>query len=81
MNIRLNGSTIKILIDSGSGSNVKDEATFKTFTKQPEIKPAKTKIYAFDSNRALPVIGEFVTWIELEGNSCKDEFFVVEGYS
>lgn len=43
------------------------------------MKPAKTKIYAFDSNRAIPIIGEFTTWIELEGRSCRDEFLIVEG--
>jgi hypothetical protein len=43
------------------------------------MKPAKTKIYAFDSNRAIPVIGEFTTWKELEGKSFRDEFLIVEG--
>jgi hypothetical protein len=76
-NVQLNGNTIKILIDSGSGSNVIDEATFKSLKNPPERKTAKTKIYAFDSNRAIPVIGEFITWIELEGKSCRDEFLIV----
>ena len=78
-NIRMEGSIIKILIDSGAGSNVIDEETFRGLKKAPILKQARTKIYAFNSEQAIPVVGEFETWIELEGKTCKDEFIVVKG--
>jgi hypothetical protein len=45
---------------------------------RPKLKTAKTKIYAFDSKRAIPVIGEFETWIELRDKARMDEFIAVE---
>ena len=77
--LKMNNSVISILIDSGSGSNVIDETTLRMLKVRPKLKTAKTKIYAFDSKRAIPVIGEFETWIELGGKACMDEFIVVEG--
>ena len=52
--LKMNDSVISILIDSGSGSNVIDETTLRMLKVRPKLKTAKTKIYAFDSKRAIP---------------------------
>ena len=77
--IKINGCYVKILIDSGSGSNVIDEVTFYKLCDKPKLKATSTRIYAFDSKREIPVKGEFRTRIELEGQRCVDEFLVVVG--
>jgi hypothetical protein len=67
------------LIDSGAGSNVIDEKTYQQMKNAPKLKNTRMKIFAFNSNNAIPVLGEFEDIIELEGRRCKDEFLVVKG--
>jgi hypothetical protein len=45
----------------------------------PKLKNTRMKIFAFNSNNAIPVLGEFEDIIELEGIRCKDELLVVKG--
>ena len=72
--LKIQGNNIKILIDSGAGSNVIDEKTYNQMKVAPRINKARTKIYAFNCDQEIPVVGKFKTEIELEGKTCSAEF-------
>ena len=77
--INIRNNSVRILIDSGAGSNIINEKTFNQMRNAPTLNKVKLKIYAFNSNIEIPVLGGFEETIELEGKTCKDEFLVVKG--
>ena len=71
-----------VLIDSGASCNVIDQATWEVLKKksiQGESKKSSKKFAAYGQKDPIEVIGTFVSEIvcEISGNSCVDEFTVV----
>lgn len=77
--IKLNGSSMLVLINSGATANCVSEANFKKLTPHPQLSPTKTKIYPFHSSVPLSVSGAFKCIVEKGHKKTMCTFFVIKG--
>lgn len=77
--IKLNGSSMLVLIDSGASANCVSETSFEKLVPRPKLSPTKTKIYPFRSNVPLPVSGAFKCSVEKGQKKTMCTFFVIKG--
>ena len=64
--VKINNTTIKMVLDTGASINILDETTFHAFQKiqKIELSRSKTKLFAYGSNEQLPILGKFDSTIE-----------------
>ncbi|TKS65153.1 Retrovirus-related Pol polyprotein from transposon 17.6 [Collichthys lucidus] len=77
--IKLNSSSMLVLIDSGASANCVSETSFEKLVPRPNLSPTKTKIYPFRSNVPLPVSGAFKCSVEKGQKKTMCTFFVIKG--
>ena len=63
VNVQILGHKFPIMIDTGANINVIDEATFKKM-KHVHLKPTRTKVYTYDSEKSIKILGMFEATIE-----------------
>ena len=62
--ISIADSFVSIMVDTGSTTNVIDEATYAFLKPRPSCSPADTRIYAYGSKSELQTIGQFESFVE-----------------
>ena len=77
--VKLNGEEVKMMADSGASINIISHSTLKKMSSQPAVKPTKVKIYAYNSDQPLAVLGKVSLLVETDHAKEKEEFVVVEG--
>ena len=81
VDVKVNGQTVLCYVDTGASVNVIDNKTFKSLNKSDsgiELEKTSVKIYAYNSNTALPVIGVFNAKTEYKDTSLNALFYVVD---
>ena len=56
-----------------------DEVTFNSLVTKPKLFETQTKLYSFNIEHALDIIGEFKAYIQLDNRICTASFKVVKG--
>ena len=77
--IKLNGTKISALIDSGAAVNIISESVFNTMTPRPQLTTVSVKIYPYGCTNSLPIAGAFNCDIEAGNKKTKGVFYVLEG--
>ncbi|XP_020555459.2 uncharacterized protein K02A2.6-like [Oryzias latipes] len=77
--IKLNGFTISVLIDSGASANCLSQTCFEQLKPRPQLCPTETKIYPFRSTVSLPVSGVFKCCVAKRSKKIMCTFFVIKG--
>ena len=75
--IKINGSPVTVIADSGASVNILDEKDFQRTCHQSGLSLTKIEIFPYGSNIALPILGKFEA--DVEYNSHRTSFFVVKG--
>ena len=78
--VKINGGTVLCYLDTGASVNVMDSTTFHKMKNEGRVELEKTsvKIYAYNSESALPVSGVFNAKIEHKDVTVNALFYVVE---
>ena len=77
--VKLNGSSITVIADSGTSVNIIDEQGFGRLRHHSPLLLTKSRVLPYGSNSSLPVIGTFNAVVEFESNYTNAQFFVVKG--
>ncbi|XP_062844794.1 uncharacterized protein K02A2.6-like [Trichomycterus rosablanca] len=82
LDLRLNGFTIAMVIDSGAHHNTLSKHDFKRLQKaRPEVslQPASTKLYSYASKQALTLLGKCTLEVEVPNTTRRAtaSFFVI----
>lgn len=77
--IKLNGVTVPVLIDSGAAVNVVNEGVFNTLDPQPKLTTANIKIFSYGSKTALPIVGKFTCNVQATTKQTETMFYVLRG--
>ena len=75
--ITINGQSIHVLIDSGSTVNVISESLLKSMSPRPSIKPYHKKVYGFNTDQPLDIIGSFYAEVKVDSMTTTAEFLVL----
>ena len=57
--VKINGQSVKVLIDSGASVNLLDKHTYDNLIPRPALKKVSAKIYPYGSEKHLKVLGMF----------------------
>ena len=79
--VKLNGSSITVIADSGASVNIIDEQDFGRLRHRSPLSLATSRVLPYGSNSSLPVIGTFNAVVEFGSNSTNAQFYVVKGSS
>ena len=81
VDVKLNGITISMIIDTGASTDIIDEKDFAKVnqTSNLELQPSTRCIFAYGTDSQLMVIGEFVTSIEADMKSVQTMIHVIQG--
>ena len=79
MNVKVDGTECKMLIDSGANDNLIDEATYEAWPKKPKLNQSRARLHAYNSTDPLKIVGEFQAAIEVAGRKLKASIKVVGG--
>ena len=77
----IENNVTRMLIDSGAQDNLIDEASLRAWQNRPKLRIPKTKLFAYNSNKEIPTIGEFTALVKVNHKMHKASFRVVEGRS
>ena len=79
-NVKINGTWLSVIADSGSSINILDEVHYRKLKQTPNLQDAKVKIYPYNSHSHLPALGKFVASVETENDTKIDStFYVIKG--
>ena len=79
IDVKINGTLVNILVDTGACINVVDEKTFRKLKIKSKLGKPDAKIYAYGSKKDLPVLGKFQTTIESKDKIVTAEIHVIKG--
>jgi len=80
--VQINDDKIDILIDSGSSLNLLDSNTYDRMCPKPKLVPTTIKIFGYNSEHSLPVLGTFQAEITTLWNKHQSSIFhVIKGSS
>ena len=77
--VELGNQNVNLLIDSGCNLNILDEKVFHTLKPQPALTPSHTRIYPYQADKQLEVLGMFKTMLTVSDKSTHVKFYVVKG--
>ena len=77
--VNIEGTEMKMLVDSGSTLNIIDSFNFRKIIPTPKLKQSSTNIYPYQGNFPLTVIGTFKVMTEAYGKEAKIKYYVVQG--
>ena len=77
--VQLGNQNVNLLIDSGCNLNILDEKVFHTLKPQPVLSPSHTRIYPYQADKQLEVLGTFKTMLTVSDKSTYVKFHVVKG--
>ena len=79
--VKLLGTPLTLMADSGARINILDERDFNKLSPQPDLKLTRVNIFAYKTHAPLPILGKFTAPIQSSTKTCRDTFYVVEGTS
>ena len=77
--VRVSGTPIKVLIDSGASKNLLDRASFDQLDPSPRLASTNTRLFSYGSTEPLPILGTFTAPVSYGDAAVDSSFFVVEG--
>ena len=78
--VRINNTDIHSLIDTGASVNVMGAKTFRQIKDRPRLYTSTTvRIYPYNSDEALPVLGTFDTTVTFKEHAIDTTFHVIDG--
>ena len=77
--IKLNGTLITIMADTGASVNLLDESSFAKLKEKPRLEVAKEKIFPYGTVKPLPIIGKCQCEVESEKKFSVETFYIVKG--
>ena len=77
--IAIDGQTVKTLIDSGAQVNLIDQSTYDSLSTKPRLETCGGKLYAYQTDKPIPIKGQFQASVEANGHKTEARFKVVEG--
>ena len=84
LKLSVGGVELEMLVDSGATNNIVDEETWeqlkaKRVKCKSEAAPVDRKLYAYASNKPLPVKGRFICEVVIGQGKAQAEFLVIKG--
>ena len=79
--IRVCGSSVSFLVDTGAPVNVIDEFTYNELVDKPQLLPCSAHYFGFGSSDPMELAGQFTADIYFRGQSLKAGFIVKRGSS
>ena len=81
VDVKLNGITISMIIDTGASTDIIDEKDFAIVnqTNNLELQPSTRCIFAYGADSQLMVVGQFVISIEADMKSVQTMIHVIQG--
>lgn len=76
-NVVINGSSVRVLLDTGATTNVVDMATFSSMKHKPRLSAYNGHAFGFGSETPLDVIGTFTAQISANNLTISRQFLVV----
>ena len=64
--VKINGTSINIMTDTGASVNILDEVAFAKLKKKPKVDKTNEKIFPYGSNKPLPLLGKCQCEVETE---------------
>ena len=78
--VRINDTDIHSLIDTGASVNVMGAKTFRQIKARPQLYTStNVRIYPYNSDEALPVLGTFDTTVAFKEHAIDTTFHVIDG--
>ena len=75
----INGTEVKLLIDSGSSANILDEDTYNNLKPLPSLNSSSTYIYPYNAKAPLHILGIFNAYVKAHDKQTSATFFVIKG--
>ena len=70
-----------LLVDTGASVNVMDEKTFRQIPSNPKLEKTSVKVYPYNSNNPVKLLGKFEATVETKKRITVATFYVTEGNS
>ena len=80
-NVIIQGTPLTIMVDSGSSINILDERDYNQLSPRPSLKQTHIKIYPYQTETHIPVLGQFTSNITSGTAHRTETFYVVKGTS
>ena len=77
--VLIQGTRIKLIIDSGSSINIIDEKQWLSMRDRPLLRQAQSPIYAYGSKQPINIIGIFDSTVEVGSEITTATFYVTRG--
>lgn len=77
----MNDNQINSLVDTGSYTNVIDECTYKLMKYQPNLSKADFKVYTYEANEKVSLLGKFQATVETESKLTTGPFYITQSNS
>lgn len=77
--VEIESTFVFALVDSGAQVNLIDTTSFNALKVKPQLEPCNSKLYAYQSEQPIPILGQFVTEVRANGHKALAKFKVVEG--
>ena len=77
--IKVHDTPITVMADSGASINILDEKEYHKLPNCPRLEPSRVKIYGYQSNVPLRVLGKFRAMLESKTRKFNDKLYVVGG--
>eukprot|EP00795_Rhopilema_esculentum_P006556 gene6556-12053_t len=70
-----------LLVDTGASVNILDEETFSQIPSDPKLEKTTVKVYPYNSNSPVTLLGKFQATVETKKRITVATFYVTEGNS
>ena len=77
--VNIAGTPMTIMVDSGSSINILNEQDYNQLSTRPRLQKARIKIYPYQTETLLPVLGRFTAPITSDTSNHTETFYVVKG--
>ena len=77
--IKLFCSNVSFVVDTGTNLNIMSKNHFFKINRRPKLRPSFINAYGFNSNKPIPILGEFTTTLVCNSKRCKTTFVVLDG--
>ena len=77
--VRVNGTLIRFIIDTGASVNIIEESVFSKLNNKPPLQRAPSSIYAYGSKTPMTTLGAFHAEIESKTKLSDALIYVVQG--
>ena len=82
--ITIDGTPLTVMADSGSSINIRiniEERDYNKLSPRPTLEQTRIKIYPYQAETPLPVLGQFTSIVASETVHRTETFYVVKGTS